>query len=307
MLAFITTLRHPHNSADYGHVESLLQDTLASLVQQSSDDYIVIVVGNRRPAFRLPERCVFVEVDFPPPSTRHGPRTGPAAVIWDKGTKTAIGLIAAREFAPDYVMAVDADDFVHRDVAAFVNARPGRDGWWVEQGWMYSRRRNACRLQRKFHHQCGTSLIVRYDAFDVPPDLTISSTQREIFEAFGERFEHILEHGWALAWWQNHGLVMEPLPFAAAVYHVGHGENHCDNGLFGFARPYHARLHDDFAINPSRTPRSTLWASYGLPALRPDLRLPRPAFLQPKSYLANYSPPDRAEFGATASKLTRTQ
>lgn len=291
MLAFITTLRHPRNSADYGRVEALLRDTLASLVQPSSNDYVVIVVGNRRPAFALPERCVFVEVDFPPPSVHNGPRTGPAAVIWDKGTKTAIGLIAARDFAPDYVMAVDADDFVHRDVAAFVNARPGHDGWVVDQGWMYSRSRNAYRLRRKFYTRCGTSLIVRFDAFDVSPDLTVSSTQRQIFEAFGERFEHILEHGWALAWWQNHGLVMAPLPFPAAVYHVGHGENHCDNGLFGFARPYHTSLYDDFAISPLRTPRSRLWACFGLPALRPDLRLPRPAFLQPKSYLANYSPP----------------
>jgi hypothetical protein len=79
--------------------------------------------------------------------------------------------------------------------------------------------------------------------------------------------------------------------FAAAVYHVDHGENHCDKGPFGFARPYHAHLYDDFAISPSRSPRSTRWASFGLPALRPDLRLPKPAFLQPKSYLANYSPP----------------
>jgi hypothetical protein len=28
MLAFIITLRHPQNSADYGRVEALLQDTL---------------------------------------------------------------------------------------------------------------------------------------------------------------------------------------------------------------------------------------------------------------------------------------
>ena len=33
MLAFITTLRHPQNAADYGRVEALLQDTLASLTQ----------------------------------------------------------------------------------------------------------------------------------------------------------------------------------------------------------------------------------------------------------------------------------
>src|SRR5258705_7160070 len=103
---------HPQNSADYCRVESLLQDTLASLSQQSCDDYRMIIVGNRRPAFPLPERAIFVDVNFPPPSDLKGPQTGPAPVIWDKGTKIAIGLIAARDFGPEYVMAVDADDFV---------------------------------------------------------------------------------------------------------------------------------------------------------------------------------------------------
>jgi hypothetical protein len=110
MLAFITTLRHPQNSADYGRVESQLQDTLASITRQSSDDYVVMLVGNRRPGFPLPEHTVFVEVDFPPPSDHKGPQTGPAAGIWDKSTKTAIGLAAARDFEPEYVMPVDADE-----------------------------------------------------------------------------------------------------------------------------------------------------------------------------------------------------
>jgi hypothetical protein len=87
MLAFITTLRHPHNSADYRHVESLLQGTLASLTQQSCDDYIVIIVGNRRPAFPLPKRAVFIEVDFPPPSDHKGSRNRPCVSDLGQGHK----------------------------------------------------------------------------------------------------------------------------------------------------------------------------------------------------------------------------
>lgn len=291
VLAFITTLRNPHNSADYGRVEWLLQGTLASLTQQSSDDYVVIIVGNRRPSFPLPERVVFVQVDFPPPSDHKGPRTGPAAVIWDKGTKIAIGLVAARDYRPEYVMAVDADDFVHRDLAAFVNARPGNSGWMIQRGWIYSRARNAYRMHRKFYSACGTSFIIPFDAYDVPAELTRTATQREIADAFGERLENVLEHGWAFAWWRKHGRVLEPIPFPAAVYHVAHGENHCDNGLFGPARPYHPRLYHDFAISPSKNRRTTIWKSVGPAAFRPDLRMPRPGFMQPKSYLENWSPP----------------
>jgi hypothetical protein len=291
MLAFITTLRHPQNSADYGHIEALLQDTLASLTQQSCDEYVVIIVGNRRPAFPLSNRAVFVEVDFPPPSDHKGPRTGRASAIWDKGTKNGVGLIAARDFEPDYVMFVDADDFVHRELAAFAHVRPGHAGWVVKRGWMYSRARNAYKLRRKFYRACGTSFIIPFDAYDVLPHLTVSATQQEIAEAFGERLENILEHGWAFDWWRKHGRILEPLPFPGAVYHVEHGENHSGNGLFGPAVPYRSHLYRDFAIRPSKGPSATLWTSIGPAALKPDLRFQRPMFLQPKSYLQNYSPP----------------
>src|SRR5258705_211503 len=253
MLAFITTLRHPQNSADYCRVESLLQDTLASLSQQSCDDYRMIIVGNRRPAFPLPERAIFVDVNFPPPSDLKGPQTGPAPVIWDKGTKIAIGLIAARDFGPEYVMAVDADDFVHRDVAAFARDHPGRAGWVVKRGWIYSRARNAHAPRRSFFRICGTSFIIPFDAYDVPPDLTVSATQREIAEAFGERLENVLEHGYAFDWRRKDGRVLEPLPFPGTVYQVDTGENHSGNFLVGPALPYRSHLYRDFAIRPSKS------------------------------------------------------
>src|SRR5947209_7019462 len=220
MLSFITTLRHPQNSADYGRVESLLQDTLASLTRQSCGDYTVIIVGNRRPAFPLPARATFVEVDFPPPSDLKGPRTGRASVIWDKGTKTAVGLIAARALRPEYVMPFDADDFVHREVAAFTREHPGRAGWVVTRGWVYSRVRNAYALRRNFFRICGTSFIVPFEAYQVPPDLSESATQPEIAAAFGDRLENILEHGYAYDWFKDHGRDLEPLPFTGAVYQV---------------------------------------------------------------------------------------
>jgi hypothetical protein len=292
MLAFITTLRHPHNADDYGRCEELLQGTLMSIVQQSCDDWVAIIVGNRRPAFELPKRTVFVEVGFPPPSVKKGPRTGPASVIWDKGTKNAIGLVAAQEFRPEYVMFVDADDYVHRDLASFVHDRPDHAGWVVNRGWMYSRARNAYRLRRRFYTVCGTSFIIPFDAYEVPSHLTVSSTQREIADAFGERLENTLEHGFAFDWWRRHGRTLESLPFPGAVYHVDHGENHCGNALSGPALPYRSHLLRDFAVQPSRGAAATLWASVGPPALKPDLRFQRPAVLQPKSYLKDFTPPD---------------
>jgi hypothetical protein len=295
MLAFITTLRHPQNSADYSRVESLLRDTLTSVVRQTCDDYVVVIVGNRRPEFALPDRTHFVEVDFAPPSGVKGPHTGRASVIWDKGTKTAVGLIAARAFDPDYVMPFDADDFVHRGIAEFAQSRRGGAGWVITRGWVYSRARNAYAFRRKFFRICGTSFIVPFDAYEVPADLTVSATQREIAAAFGERLENLLEHGYAFDWWREHGRRLEPLPFAGAVYHVDTGENHSGNMLVGPALPYAAHLHRDFGIRPSKGRAATLWASFGAPAFKPDpayrVRLPALPGAKRVSYLQDYSPP----------------
>jgi hypothetical protein len=158
MLAFVTSLRHPLNSDDYGRVERLLADTLRSVTSQTSDDYVVIVVGNVRPGFPLPPKVHFVPVDFPPPLDVKGPQTGRDAVIWDKGTKLAIGLLKAREFDADWVMIFDADDFVHRNLSAFVHAHPGAPGFVVSEGWMYSASRDEIREVDEFNRTCGTSM-----------------------------------------------------------------------------------------------------------------------------------------------------
>ena len=296
MLAFITTLRHPQNSADYGRVESLLQDTLASLTRQTSDDYEVIIVGNRRPSFELPPRTTFVEVDFAPPSDVKGPQTGPAPVIWDKGTKTAVGLIAARELQPEYVMPFDADDFIHRDVAAYAHDHPGRDGWVVNRGLVYSRARNAYAMRRRFYLICGTSFIVPYQGYGVPAHLTVSATQKQIAEAFGDRLEKVLEHGYAFDWWKEQGRHLEKLPFTGAVYHVDTGENHSGNALVGPAVPYRSQLYRDFAIRSSKGRAQTIWSAFGPPAFKPDrgYKERQAALVGSKdgtSYLDNFTPP----------------
>jgi hypothetical protein len=130
----------------------------------------------------------------------------------------------------------------------------------------------------------------------VPPDLTVSATQQEIAQAFGERLENLLEHGYAFDWWRDHGRHLEALPFAGAVYHVDTGENHSGNALVGPALPYGAHLYRNFAIRPSKSPAATLWASFGTPAFKPDreFKLRQQALPGTKggiSYLEGYSPP----------------
>lgn len=265
MLAFITTLRHPQNSVSYGRVEELLKGTLHSVAQQSSEDYVIVIVGNKRPDFALPERAHFVHVDFPPPAPPTGAQTAREPFVWDKGTKLGIGLIAARQFSPSHVMSFDADDFVHRDLAATIHEHSDHAGWVVREGWMYSRARNSYVPQQQFNRACGTSFIVPFKAFDVPVDLSVSASQEQVAAAFGERLSTIMgAHRNAEAWYRDHGIELEPFPYPAAVYHVDTGENHSGKTLAaGIAHPLSATIQRDFGIESSRGRLSTFWAAFG--------------------------------------------
>ena len=265
MLAFITTLRHPQNSVDYGRVEELLKGTLDSVAQQSSQDYVIIIVGNKKPDFPLPERSHFVQVEFPPPAPATGAQTAREPFVWDKGTKLGIGLIKARDYSPTHVMIFDADDFVHRNLAATVRDQPKHDVWVVRDGWMYSRARNSYVPQSEFNRACGTSFVVPFDAYGVPSDLTVAASQEQIAAAYGDRLSAIMgAHRNADTWFIDHGHVLEAFPYPAAVYHVDTGENHSGKTLAaGLARPLDSRMTRDFGIQPSRGRFFTLWAAFG--------------------------------------------
>jgi hypothetical protein len=272
MLAFITTLRHPQNSVSYARVEGLLGDTLKSVAQQSSEDYVIVIVGNKRPDFTLPDRTHFVQVDFPAPAPATGAQTARQPFVWDKGTKLGIGLAAARRFSPTHVMFFDADDFVHCDLAATISANPDHRGWVMRDGWMFSRARNSYVSQPEFNRTCGTSFILPFEAYEVPEDLEVSAPQQQVAEVFGERLSTIMgAHRNAEAWYREHGRILASFPYRGAVYHVDTGENHSGKSLTGVARPWGRMIHRDFGIEPSRGRLSTLWAAVGPQSVLEDV------------------------------------
>ncbi|WP_194414470.1 glycosyltransferase family 2 protein [Microbacterium yannicii] len=243
------------------------------MTNQDLDDYVVIVVGNKRPVFALPPRVYFVEVDFPAPAPPSGPQTDLNSFVWDKGTKIGAGLLRARDFTPDYVMIFDADDYVSRRIADHAALHDGQPGWVVERGWIYSHATGVYRAVGDFHRTCGTCHIVRWDAYEVPEGLAVSATQSEIADAFGDRLSRILgAHRNARTWLAEQGWQLEPLPFKGAVYNVDTGENHSGKGLSGLSWPASARFTHEFGVVPPRRMRDRVIAAVGPTAIAATAR-----------------------------------
>jgi hypothetical protein len=264
LIAFVTSLRHPLNSDDYPRVEALLQDTLRSLTAQDHPDFAVFVVGNKVPGFPMPDKAHFVTVDFPPPILTRGPRTPRDVFVWDKGTKIGVGLLAARAVAPDHVMIVDADDFVHRGLAGFVAQHPAAPGWVITNGYVYSRARQTFQRQRRFNRVCGTSHVVRYDAYAVPDRLDAQASQAQVADGYGERLHHVLgAHHDAVTWFSDNGMPLARLPFRGAVYQVDTGENHSGYSLRGASVPVTHRFERTFGVPLRDANGERVWQALG--------------------------------------------
>lgn len=263
MIAFVTSMRHPANAENYAYNEDLLQATLASVTQQSNEDYIVFVVGNTAPSFKLPPKVKFVEVDFDPPARVNGPHADRDGFVRDKGSKIGAGLLAAKAYDPDWVMIFDADDFIHRDLAEFANRNKNASGWIIEDGWIYSRSRNGYRHQPEFNRTCGTSYVIPFSAYHVPEGIDSTASQQEIVDAFGDVLPNIMgAHRNARTWHESQGRTLAKLPFAGAVYHVDTGENHSGKALVGVIRPWNRKLDELYGVKSnaswSRTVASCL-------------------------------------------------
>jgi hypothetical protein len=231
MIVFITSLRHPDTANDYAEVERLLADTLASICAQDTEDFRVVVVGHVAPGFALPPKVDFVGVDMPVPPLEDG-KVSRSAVKTDKGIKLMIAAAFAKRYDPSHVMIVDADDYVSRRIASFVNGSDHRGGWYVSSGIVLSKQdRRARALTRHFNRRCGSSMI--YAMADMPiPDYAPDLVERLFRKATSEIVRMVFgSHLYSNDYFAKRGTPLKPLPFPGAVYVLQTGENHSEGEL----------------------------------------------------------------------------
>jgi hypothetical protein len=230
MITFITSVRHPHNSnGPFRYVLGLLEQTLRSVCRQTHPRFRVLVVANE--PFRLSfhdDRIDYVWVNFPPPNTLRQASFGMPDLRIDRGCKYVVGLLAAQAYPTDHIMFVDADDYVSNRLAALSDQFPAENGWLLRDGFVYQRAGNEFGRLAEFHLRCGTSHIIARSLFTLPAGLDPQSSREAILARVpSDYLLRILgSHRWIAAHLAEAGTPLAPLPFAGAVYHIGHGENH---------------------------------------------------------------------------------
>jgi hypothetical protein len=151
-----------------------------------------------------------IQVDFPIPQDREG-------MMLDKTDKVKRGLMAVRQHGGGYVMVVDADDRVHRDVAAWANDHPSTNGWYVDTGYIHPAGTSILYRWPEFHRICGTSLVIRWEEEDLPRTM---GEETQMFR------DIILDgHDTAARTLSEQGRPLTALPFPGACYITDTADN----------------------------------------------------------------------------------
>lgn len=225
MLAFVTTLRHPATAFSWARVVELLERSLASVCRQAGPAFRVIVVCNERPTLQFSHPAVeFVEVDLPPPAASPRDLIGNMPAIHaDRGRKHLAALRHLRADPPEHLMFFDADDLVSNRLAAYVASAPPADVYYADRGYGHAYGGRLMFLYRRnFHRFCGTCHVFRFAALapELPPRAGALAFARDFLADHVGIVERFVADGRRVA----------KLPFPAAVYVVGTGENHSGVG-----------------------------------------------------------------------------
>jgi hypothetical protein len=118
-------------------------------------------------------------------------------------------------------MIMDADDCVHRDLAALACKWPSAHGWIFHDGYWHDEGTRSLVRWKDFDKCCGTSAIVRLEPCELPSSLSEANDHYFILSKGHEAIRDFF---------RERGTPLAALPFTGAIYITGNGEN-----LSGFA------------------------------------------------------------------------
>jgi len=253
MIIFLTSLGHPQCCKDYNKVTALLEITLRSVFSQTDPDFKFIVVCNQVPDVKFSDqRLIYHIVDFPPRDS-----TGLTAIFRDKGTKLTSGFLFSRQFSPDYIFIIDADDWVNVNVVNHLHRNPSYPVWHVDGGYFVNYRTKQIKRKYGMNRYCGSTFIYTPDFLmkvaNIKSDIDSSAGQDQLISATSETFiYHIIgDHQINYRYFTRMGVQPKSIPLRALGYIIETGEN--VSGFIGGEQglPIDKRFCDEFGISES--------------------------------------------------------
>jgi hypothetical protein len=216
MLGFVIPLKSQKISSNWNQVSNILERTLRSIYNQSSDEYRVLVVCNEIPELKQihakgDSKTEFFQVDYGDlPTTIREKDSDKSRKIW-----AGINVLILDENI-SHIMILDADDLVSSSLVEFVCSHKSSNGWFMNSGFEYPEGKKIVYYRSYgIHYRTGSSHIIRKDILKRYADVPFDLVDIEFLYHQNIRSEMI-----------SSNTPLEPFPFPGIVYVVEHGENH---------------------------------------------------------------------------------
>jgi hypothetical protein len=219
MIAFIIPLRSAQSTQNWHRVCDLFERTLRSVCNQTDQNFIVIVVCNEIPQIGFTSPNVkYVQVDFAVTQADEANKDDLRLQReLDKARRMWKGLNVLALFQHvSYVMFVDADDCISKNIAKFVNSQAEiNNGWHVDSGYeypdggaiVYPRKKNIC-------DKTNTSHMIKYELVESFIELSFEDVSSDFL--FHQNVRSIM---------RQMGHPLQPYPFPVVAYITDNGEN----------------------------------------------------------------------------------
>ena len=166
---FIIPLVAKSRSKDWKHVNYLLGLTVRSIYGQTNQNFRIIVSCHDEPDLEknLKDKIEYVKVDFTPGAPvenleGNGQR--------DRNWKVCHGLVAARKYDPDYIMVMDADDWLQKDVVDNILSTQPENGYFFDKGYELDYSTGRAYTRDDMTHLCGSTFVLSKDFTYLPKD-----------------------------------------------------------------------------------------------------------------------------------------
>ncbi len=213
MFYFAIPLISRQASHDWSAVESLLTDTLASILHSTTRDFRVLIACHDVPdtPYNADDKVKFLQVAFPPLMGRNRP-------MLDKIHKLRTAALEARQSGPGYIMLMDADDLISKRLVEYVLADQDPYGYVISKGYELDYATGRVKWCPRYHLLCGSSVIAKVSLDDLPQSL---EDEHSYFSSMIQGGHRMCE-----ARSRDMGRPLRRIPFPAGMYIINNGENH---------------------------------------------------------------------------------
>jgi hypothetical protein len=211
-----------------------LKKTLASVENQTNSNWRVLIVSQTKPDVEyIEDKIIYVPAGFKP--ARKCPTNIKLSARetalcrrvndLDRLRKIRVAAATLHKYRTDFVMVLEADDFVSNRLCEFVAANKEANGWSIEQGYIWNGKSNYMHRTNRLTAVCGSSLIVKvfYELLPNEMPIDVDPTTLNLFSSgwpFLDYVHNEMRENLAQA-----GQPIQTLPFRGAIYHKGHGLN----------------------------------------------------------------------------------